>query len=283
MILGGPEEPHRKRPPSLYPDHESPCRSEPAWLCPADAQMVYLILPLRPEQGVDHFPWATLALMAVCLLMFLATVFEVIAEPRALYLVYGELNPLQWFTCAVMHGDWVHIIGNMFFLYVFGVVVEGLVGTPLFMALVATAVAAQGLFVQFLMLNFEWGPEALAVWASKGVLDPPPQAACGASGFVSAIMVSVMIWAPSSRITYLWMVGFRGRVSSISILALVVIYLVFNVWHALWNKSPGVTTEWAHLIGAAIGGLLAWWLLAAGWIATDGWELFGRKRHRRGL
>jgi len=249
-----------------------------------------MFIPLKPDGGADHFPWATLSLMGICVLMHLATELGIISDPHPLCLVYGEFNPVQWFTSAVMHADLEHLIGNLFFLYTFGIVVEGLVGTPKFLVLIATTMIIEGCITQLLMSDFEWSRRDLAEWRELGVPNPPPLVALGASGFIFAIMAAAMIWAPTSRIVCLWLFGVIGGVRSIRVRTMVVLYILFNVWQASWettmtisqgNLVDTLTTPWLHLIGAGAGALMACVFMATGLIDTDGWHLFGEKTRRR--
>lgn len=245
-----------------------------------------MFFPLRPEEGAQHFPAATLGLIGLCVVMFLAEVVGVIDDPGPLHLQYGEINAAQWYTSAVMHFDWFHLLGNMFFLFVFGLIVEGISGTPVFVLLVATSVSLQGLMTQFLMMDFEYSPETLEQFARAGILNPPHPAAAGASGFIFGLMVAAMIWAPRNRIDCVLLLryfhSYAARRVSVSVLTFVILYIALNVLYAITDDpSTGLTTSWLHLIGAGAGGLLAWILLASGTVDTEGWHLFGSKAHDR--
>ncbi|MAG55251.1 MAG: hypothetical protein CMJ83_03075 [Planctomycetes bacterium] len=242
-----------------------------------------MFLPLRPEEGAHHFPKATFALVGLCVLTFLVTRFGVFEETRELCLAYGEFNPVQWFTSAVMHADWWHLIGNMFFLFAFGIVVEGLAGTPIFLVLIGAATAMKGCVVQLLMLNFEWNPEQLEAWAALGFNNPPMPVALGASGFIFAIMLAAMVWSPKNKIICLWIWSFMYLGTfRLPVTVFVGLYLVINVWDGLTEETVGfvVTTPWLHLIGGAAGGLLAWVFMVTGIVDTGGWHLFGPKARR---
>lgn len=87
-----------------------------------------MLIPLRTDAPLYHGPWATIALIVINVVVQIwatATRYEHV-DP---YLVeYGVINPLQWFTSIFLHLGWMHLIGNMVFLWVFGQVVEGKIG-----------------------------------------------------------------------------------------------------------------------------------------------------------
>ena len=246
-----------------------------------------MLIPLRPEDGVDHFPYATFGLMALCIIAFIGqlTVFDGI--PRDFVLEYGELNPVQWFTSAFLHVGVLHLLGNMFFLFVFGIVVEGLVGWPKFLALVAGAMAIEGLIVQFMMLDFAWTEEALEAFRESGYRDDeiPKPGALGASGFIYALMVAALIWVPRHRILVFMLIYLSGRLFPVRVMVFALLYVLWDLYNVLKQTAlypeAGVTTAWLHVIGAFAGGVIATVMLVSGAVDTGGWHLFGDKAHNR--
>ena len=86
--------------------------------------------------------WISLSLAAIvtCLLgLFVAIGWELGAAPEELerfMLVWGDgIHPVQWVTSMFLHGGVLHLAGNMVFLWVFGLVVEGKLGTAKFVPL----------------------------------------------------------------------------------------------------------------------------------------------------
>src|SRR5579862_4155845 len=74
------------------------------------------------------------------------------AEPWALQFGQG-LHPLQWITNNFLHADILHLVGNMFFLWGFGLVVEGKLGWWRFLLLYLTMGAIYGFIIQAVMLG----------------------------------------------------------------------------------------------------------------------------------
>ena len=79
------------------------------------------LIPINTDAPLYHFPYATIGLIVVNTICFVATgcaTNERLLEPWLLQ--YGEgLNPLEWIPAAFAHGGFMHLIGNMFFLWGF--------------------------------------------------------------------------------------------------------------------------------------------------------------------
>ena len=110
-------------------------------------------IPINTDAPLYHFPYATIGLIVANVVCFAATGF---ADDRLLepwLLQYGEgLNPLEWIPAAFAHGGFMHLIGNMFFLWGFGLVVEGKLGWKRFLPLYLAMAAVWGAGVDLLTL-----------------------------------------------------------------------------------------------------------------------------------
>ena len=93
-----------------------------------------LIAPYSTDAPIYYRPWVTGSLIVANVLIFFATTFQLmtgnVEEESIAWLIldFKTINPLQWITGAFMHGDFMHLLGNMFFLWAFGLVVEGKIG-----------------------------------------------------------------------------------------------------------------------------------------------------------
>jgi membrane associated rhomboid family serine protease len=141
-------------------------------------------------------------------------------------------------TCMFLHGGWMHLIGNMLFLWVFADNIEATVGNFrfLFFYLIGGLAATAG------HIYFNWDSEIPMV---------------GASGAISAVMGAYLIMFPASRIKLLFLI-FPFRVSAW-------LFLGFWAWQQWMSGTAslegGVTgvAWWAHIGGFAFG-LLAGFL-----------------------
>ncbi len=138
-------------------------------------------------------------------------------------------------TANFLHGGWFHLIGNMWFLWLAGSILEdtwGRVFYPIFY-LVAGAAALQ-----------------FHAWASAGSIGRT----LGASGAVAALMGAFLVRFPKTRIEMLWLVGFfrtyRFRARAYWLLPLWVLMEIF--YGTLFGQVTGVA-HWAHVGGFVFG------------------------------
>ena len=93
------------------------------------------MFPYRTDAPLYHFPYATIGLIVVNVLAFLA-VIGASGDVKRFTLEYGEgLKPLQWVTSNFIHGGLMHLFGNMLALWTFGLLVEGKLGAIVFLPL----------------------------------------------------------------------------------------------------------------------------------------------------
>ena len=148
-------------------------------------------------------------------------------------------KPISYVTANFLHGGWLHLIGNMWFLWLAGFVLEDVWGRPLFSVFYLIAGAAA--------LQFH-------AWTNVGSLTPT----LGASGAVAALMGAFLIRFPNMKIEMLWLVGFfrtyRFKAAAYWLLPLWLATEVFS--GAIFGGSSGVA-HWAHVGGFAFGALAA--------------------------
>jgi len=141
-------------------------------------------------------------------------------------------------TALFVHGSWVHLLGNMLFLYVFGVMTEERMGR-----------------VQFTLFYVGCGYLALLGYAAAN--SASEQSLVGASGAISAILGAFLYLFPGARVTsllpFLFFLPLRFPA-----------WVVLPFWAALqWlaagraANGPGVAYL-AHLVGFGLGFLFAW-------------------------
>jgi membrane associated rhomboid family serine protease len=149
-------------------------------------------------------------------------------------------QPAAYITANFLHGGWMHIIGNMWFLWLAGAILEdtwGRVIYPIFYFL-AGAMALQ-----------------FYAWASPGSTVPT----LGASGAVAALMGAFLVRFPKTKIEMLWLFGFGFRSYRFWARAywLLPIWLLMEVFSgALFGSSSGVA-HWAHVGGFVFGAVAA--------------------------
>ncbi|MFI9189338.1 rhomboid family intramembrane serine protease [Streptomyces californicus] len=142
------------------------------------------------------------------------------------------------FTALFVHGSWLHLLGNLLFLYVFGAMVEERMGR-----------------VGFTLFYVGCGYVALVCYAAAHA--DSEQTLVGASGAISAVLGAFLYLFPRARVTSLFPFLFFLPLRFPA-------WIVLVFWFALqWaaaqgaDAGPGVAYL-AHVAGFAAGFLCAW-------------------------
>jgi membrane associated rhomboid family serine protease len=150
---------------------------------------------------------------------------------------------LAVFVAMFLHGGWLHLAGNMLFLWVFGNNVEDRLGHvvyPLFYVL--GGLAASGLQLAF---------DANSTIPSLG-----------ASGAIGAILGAYIVLFPHARVTtlviffFITLVEIRAGI----VLAIWFALQVFSGVGQLGTELNGGVAYWAHIGGFAFGAIVVWLL-----------------------
>jgi len=141
-------------------------------------------------------------------------------------------------TALFVHGSWLHLLGNMLFLYVFGAMVEERMG-----------------HLPFALFYLCSGCLALLGYAIAHA--GSEQTLVGASGAISAVLGAFLYLFPGARVTSLFPFLFFLPLRFPA-------WVVLPFWVALqWaaagqgSQGPGVAYL-AHLVGFSVGFLYAW-------------------------
>lgn len=151
------------------------------------------------------------------------------ADPRAL------LTP---FTALFIHGSWLHLLGNMLFLYVFGAMTEERMGR-----------------VGFALFYLATGYLALLAFAVAHA--ESAQTLVGASGAISAVLGAFLFLFPRARVTSLFpfLLFLPLRFPAWAVL----VFWFALQWVAAQNAGSGPGVAYlAHLAGFSAGFLWAW-------------------------
>lgn len=211
-----------------------------------------MLIPIRDHNPSQRFPFVTVGLIAVNVIVFIMQLLD----PRITY-VYAaipyeitgaELTPMaqMWqfqtgartepvvnpwltiFTSMFLHGGYLHIIGNMWSLWIFGNNVEDALG-----------------HLRYLLLYLFWGVVAalshiLFNWGS-------PVPVVGASGAIAGVMGAYLLLFPHARIDcVLWFF----IITFVEVPA--IFFLIFWFVSQFIVYNPGVAYL-AHIGGFAAG------------------------------
>ncbi|RLT02483.1 MAG: rhomboid family intramembrane serine protease [Planctomycetota bacterium] len=255
------------------------------------------LIPINTDAPLYYFPYATMGLIVVNIVCFAVTGFAMndqLAEPWLLH--YGDgLNPLEWIPAAFAHQGFMHIIGNMFFLWGFGLVVEGKLGWKIFIPLYLGMAAAWGLGVDLLTLhrtdayvlqaefseyhvdNFEdfkpkWDKSDTGIDA-RTELNNAKGHCLGASGVIFSLMAISLVWAPKNEMHIVGFIVFRAVSFDVTILVFSLWFLALNILELLLSKFA-MGSSGLHMIGCVIGFAVGVVFLKLRWVDCEKWDLF---------
>jgi membrane associated rhomboid family serine protease len=176
-----------------------------------------------------------------------------------LILNYGEIAPHRWLTAAYLHADLVHLIGNLMFLFIFGIIVEGKIGWWRFaLAYNIIAIVASALIT------------AVTFFLTDG-------SGLGASCAIFGIMGMCFLWAPKNTIHFKFfgIIFYRAYYSSfdVTIQKLGFVFIAMNLAIAAFTGFR-MSSEVAHLLGLLPGLLIGWGMIKARRVNCEGYDLF---------
>lgn len=230
-----------------------------------------LFVPYSCDAPIYHLPLATGGLILANVLVFAGVVGGQI-DPTTSMLVYGDgIHPEQWVLSLFMHANLMHLLGNMFFLWVFGLVVEGKLGWRRFLACYLLIGVGQSALEQTMLCNT----------TSMG------SGSLGASAAIYGLMAMACVWAPMNEVKMFGWVIVYGGTFDVTIGVLSAIYVGMELtWclifgHlALGTSFDGVLFaryalgSMLHLSGAVIGGVLGIAMLKWNTVDCERWDLF---------
>lgn len=127
-----------------------------------------LIIPYSTDAPIYHFPWMTIVLIVANCLSFAITGMGYKSDGWMLQ--YGNgLHPLEWVAYNFLHFGIVHLVGNMIFLWAFGIVVEGKLGWWKFLVVYMSIGIVGGILIQVAMLGYK---PPVYDWDDLGATDP---------------------------------------------------------------------------------------------------------------
>jgi len=209
------------------------------------------VLPLRDNVPTRSRPLVTYALILTNVLVWV--LYELPNLERAVdELAYhpcevenscvqvGQDWPVTAITSMFMHGDWLHLLGNMLFLWIFGNNVEDAMGRLRFLAFYLLAgLAATGL------------QTAITLGSASDVAGQIPN--LGASGAISGVLGAYLLLLPRARV--LTVIFFVLR--EIPAWIFLGVYLLLQLYDANFQlrhpPEDGGVAVFAHLGGFAFG------------------------------
>lgn len=214
--------------------------------------------PYGTNAPIYHWPIATVALIVTNVLVFVIS----LTSPESVepyILAFGDgLHPLQWITSNFLHAGFYHLLGNMVFLWTFGIIVEGKLGLLKTLAVYLGIGLIENSVVQMMMLGSSGG-------------------ALGASGAIFGFMAICLVWAPENEIYCIFVVFFwfivRAAYFEVKVIVMVGLFLLLQIVVAVVT-GMSMSSELLHLVGAAAGLPFAIIMLKTGLVDCEHWDMF---------
>ncbi len=216
-----------------------------------------MFIPIKDDAPTARTPFVTIALLAANVLVFIFSYFQGPQGFEFFVLQFGfipaefvnqvEITPLMpaspyitAFTSMFMHGGWLHLIGNMLFMWIYGNNVEDYLG-----------------HLKFLLFYLLAGLAAVALYTAFAPNSEVPLV--GASGAIAGLMGAYMVLHPRARITVLIVFFFIQFVTLPAKVVLGIwfaLQLFMSISGGLSGFSGGGVAWMAH-----VGGFVFGWVL----------------------
>jgi membrane associated rhomboid family serine protease len=213
------------------------------------------MIPLHDDNPTEITPFVTMALIAVCSLVFFyqaslpdrpgeAFVYHYGAIPAVLFgnqaaipeQAVGASATLTLLTSMFLHGGWMHLIGNMLYLWIFGNNIEDVMGHVKFIIFYVTC----GILAAF----------------SHALTDPASAVPMvGASGAISGVLGAYLLLFPRAQVLVLIPMGIFTRTMYVPagfVLGMWFVMQLLSGGMSLGHEGGGVAF-FAHIGGFVAG------------------------------
>lgn len=206
------------------------------------------MIPLRDSLRPLRYPYVNILLIFINIVLFIYQSNLGSEKLLELFLHYGVIPynylalqgypVLPLFTSAFLHGGWLHLLGNMLYLWVFGDNVEDRMG-----------------HLNYLLFYLLTG-----LVANLAHIAANPQSAVptiGASGAVAGILGAYFILFPRARVLTLIPLGFFLTTARLPAVLFLFLWFFMQLFNALFAATTNaqMVAWWAH-IGGFLAGIL---------------------------
>jgi membrane associated rhomboid family serine protease len=208
------------------------------------------------SKSPPRFPWVTLTLFLFCTgVKLLHTGMTPLAQnvmlemggvlPDQLALIFSrpfsgwaQYQLLTLISALFIHASWLHLLGNMVYLWVFGMPLEKRLGSLGMVLVFVLGGALSNLFVTIRL------PE----------LTSP---IVGASGAISAVVGAYLGFFPSRRIGMLLPLGLYLQFARVPALLVIGSWFTLQLVYTVLGPITGIVAWWTHMAGFALGLIFA--------------------------
>jgi membrane associated rhomboid family serine protease len=218
------------------------------------------MLPLRDDQPRYSTPWVNSFLIGLNVVIFF---FEFTLDPRSLEFLIRQFGVvpahlaaflagspryplpvvvLPFFTSMFLHGSWLHVLGNMLYLYIFGDNVEDYLG-----------------HFKYLVFYLLTGLIAMATQVAVNLHSTAPTV--GASGAIAGVLGAYFVLYPRARVLT-WFFELLILVVWVPAWIILIYWFFLNFLSgtatmlAIHRQNMGGVAFWAHVGGFISGALM---------------------------
>ncbi len=231
------------------------------------------MIPLRDSNPTRRTPVVTFAIILVCFVVFawelglqatseasldaFVTAWGVV--PAELLAAWGagqffSQETATLVTSQFLHGGWLHLLGNLLYLWIFGNNIEDRLGRVLFVLFYLGGGVIAGL--------------------TQTLIDPDSTIPLiGASGAIAATLGAYFVLFPGARITTLVFLGFFYQLIEVPAIVVLGFWFVLQLLDAVGSLGMEVgagVAFFAHIGGFAAGALVAWLMIVSGRVPARG-------------
>lgn len=235
------------------------------------------MFPIKDHNPSGRTPYVTYALITLNIVIFLSYV-SLMGDREAILAFYSKwalvpgwvndgVGLYTFVTSMFLHGGWMHLGGNMLFLYIFGDNIEDEMG-----------------HLPFLIFYLACGIAAGVIHVISAPYSMVPTV--GASGAIAAVMGGYLLLFPKARVDILLILIVFFKIFSVRAWLMLLVWIGFQVFGSVTSgPDQGGVAYWAHTGGFVVGLLLTipLWRRRGGrdfWRRTDGHPPHEEARYR---
>ncbi len=213
------------------------------------------MIPLKDDAPSALRPYVTVSLVAACGLVFLwQQTLDAAGQSRAVaalgaipavLLDHARLpadltwvpRPLTPFTSMFLHGGWMHLLGNMLYLWIYGDNVEAALG-----------------HLRYLAFYFSCGIVAILAQALSNPASPYP--IIGASAAISGVLGAYLVLYPRAKVLTLVLLPFYFTTLRLPAMLLLSLWFAAQLLGDFASDRGGSSVAFLAHIGGFLAGML---------------------------
>jgi len=206
------------------------------------------MIPIGDVNPRRRFPWATAVIIAINVVVF---IYELVLPEGRLEMLVRQAGAVPYqvthalsvpavaslFTSMFLHGGWVHLIGNMLYLWIFGDNIEDYFGVA-----------------GYVLFYFVAGIAAALTHIAFDPLSTTPT--IGASGAIAGVLGAYLVLFPGARVrTLVFLFRFIRFIElpAIVVLGFWFVLQIFSGLASIGDAASGGVAWFAHIGGFALG------------------------------